>query len=249
MGRIILVFVLLLSISGVRAQDVLKGLVMDGTGKGIAGVVVKAWAGNQVLTGDDGSFALGLKANRVKLSFLAMNFRRLDTVVVVPFAGLFSVVLTGKDQELGTVEVSTGYQTLPKERATGSFLKLSGKLLNEQVGTDIISRLEGVTSSLSIDRKSNGGEGYGIIIRGIGTLQGPRSLLIVLDNFPYEGDLGNINPNDVESITVLRDAAAASIWGARAGNGVIVINTKKARFNDKLKVSFSGNLKVTGKPD
>jgi TonB-linked SusC/RagA family outer membrane protein len=249
MGRIILVFVLLLSISGVRAQDALKGVVVDGTGKGIAGVVVKAGAGSQVLTGDDGSFALGLKAGRVKLSFSAMNFRRLDTVVVVPFAGLFSVVLTGKDQELGTVEVSTGYQTLPKERATGSFLKLSAKLLNEQVGTDIVSRLEGVTSSLSIDRKSNGGEGYGIIIRGIGTLQGPRSPLIVLDNFPYEGDLGNINPNDVESITVLRDAAAASIWGARAGNGVIVINTKKARFNDKLKVSFSGNLKVTGKPD
>jgi TonB-dependent SusC/RagA subfamily outer membrane receptor len=70
-----------------------------------------------------------------------------------------------------------------------------------------------------------------LMIRGLSTLQGPKNPLIILDNFPYEGDLSNINPNMVESITVLKDAAASSIWGARAANGVIVITTKNSKFN------------------
>ena len=249
MGRFFLIIVLLLCASLVEAQELLKGVVQDNSGRPLVGALVKVLPGKQLFTGEDGSFILSLKAGKYKLSISAMNFVLQDTVVSLPFSGVFKIVLTGRARQLETVEVSTGYQTIPKERATGSFLQLSNKVLNEQVGTNVISRLEGITSSLSIDRKSNGGEGYGIIIRGIGTLQGPRSPLIVLDNFPYEEDINNINPNDVESITVLRDAAAASIWGARAGNGVIVINTKKARFNDKLKVSFSGNLKITDKPD
>jgi TonB-linked SusC/RagA family outer membrane protein len=73
--------------------------------------------------------------------------------------------------------------------------------------------------------------------------------LIVVDNFPYEGNLNNINPDDVESITLLKDAAAASIWGARAGNGVIVITTKKGRFNTNLKLSVTSNISYTQKPD
>jgi len=249
MGRLFLIFVFTCFAFLAEAQEVLKGIVRDVSGKPITGVMIGAAPVKPFATGNDGSFILALKAGKYKLSFSAMNFNALDTLISVPFSGILEIALTGKDLQLETVEVSTGYQTLPKERATGSFLQLSNKVLNEQVGTDIVSRLEGITSSLSIDRKSNGGGGYGIIIRGIGTLQGPRSPLIVLDNFPYEGDINNINPNDVESITVLRDAAAASIWGARAGNGVIVINTKKARYNDKLKISFSGNLKVTAKPD
>lgn len=240
--------VLLFCASLVGAQESLRGVVRDVSGKAVSGASVKG-AEVEVFSGEDGGFVLSGKVGKVRLSFSAMNFDRLDTLVSLPFSGLLEVMLVDRERQLETVEVSTGYQRLPKERATGSFLQLSGKVLNEQVGTGIIARLEGITSSLSVDRKSNGSEGYGIIIRGIGTLQGPRSPLIVLDNFPYEGDINNINPNDVESITVLRDAAAASIWGARAGNGVIVINTKKARFNDKLKVSFSGSLKVTGKPD
>src|SRR6185369_601880 len=77
----------------------------------------------------------------------------------------------------------------------------------------------------------------------------PLDPLIVLDNFIYEGSIDNINPNDVESVTILKDAAAASIWGARAGNGVIVITTKKGKFNQKLKIDFNTSVLVTKKPD
>ncbi|WP_374949832.1 SusC/RagA family TonB-linked outer membrane protein [Mucilaginibacter sp.] len=88
-----------------------------------------------------------------------------------------------------------------------------------------------------------------ILIRGLSTINGPSQPLIVLDNFPYEGDPNNINPNDVESITVLKDAAAASIWGSRAGNGVIVITTKKGRFNQPLSIELNSNVTIGEKPD
>jgi TonB-linked SusC/RagA family outer membrane protein len=231
------------------AQGRLVGLVVGADGRPLAGIAVRADKGLAVASSDRGEFSLVLDAGRHRLRFSGLNIASLDTVVSVPFAGIFKVVLAAGDVQLQTVEVSTGYQTLPKERATGSFVQVSNKMLAEQVGTDIIGRLEGMVNGYSIDRKSNGGGGYGIIIRGIATLRGKREPLIVLDNFPYEGDIDNINPNDIESVTVLKDAAAASIWGARAGNGVVVITSKKAKFNAALKVSFSESFKVTDRPD
>lgn len=81
------------------------------------------------------------------------------------------------------------------------------------------------------------------------TINASTAVLVVLDGFIYEGDINNINPNDIESITILKDAAATSIWGARAGNGVIVINTKKGKFNQKLKVGLNTNVIVNERPD
>jgi TonB-dependent SusC/RagA subfamily outer membrane receptor len=83
----------------------------------------------------------------------------------------------------------------------------------------------------------------------LSTIQGPKSPLVIVDNFPYAGDIGNINPNDVESITLLKDAAAASIWGTQAGNGVIVITTKKSRYNQKTKVEFNSNITIQDAPN
>lgn len=147
--------------------------------------------------------------------------------------------------ELAGVIVNTGYQSIPKERATGSFVQVDKELFNRQVTTNVLDRLEAITGSLSVDRKS---ATPGIMIRGLSTIQGPKGPLIVLDNFPYNGDLDNINPNEVESITVLKDAAAASIWGTRAGNGVIVITTKHARTGQPFHVSLNTNITVAEKP-
>lgn len=151
-------------------------------------------------------------------------------------------------RELEEVIINTGYQDIPKERSTGSFFKLDNQLLNQRVSTDIISRLDGITSSLLVDKRNPDEPTYQV--RGLSTLTYEAMLpLIVLDNFPYAGDINNINPNDIESITLLKDAAASSIWGARAGNGVIVITTKKARLNQPLKISINSNVTVTKKPD
>jgi TonB-linked SusC/RagA family outer membrane protein len=155
-------------------------------------------------------------------------------------------------KELDQVVVSTGYQTIPKERATGSFVLIDSTLFNRSVSTDVLSRLDGVTSGLIFNKNTlASNEKTGIAIRGRSTIDEKVNAnpLIIVDNFPYEGDLSNLNPNDVENITVLKDAAAASIWGSRAGNGVIVITTKKGKYNEPLKVSFNTNFTVSNKPD
>ncbi|ULT29038.1 TonB-dependent receptor plug domain-containing protein [Sphingobacterium sp. E70] len=105
--------------------------------------------------------------------------------------------------------------------------------LNRSVGGNILQRLDGITSGLQFVN-ANGNKPTDIRVRGLATIQSDASPLIVLDNFPYDGDLASINPNDIENVTILKDAAAASIWGARAGNGVIVITTKRESLIRKL---------------
>ncbi|MDE3254286.1 MAG: TonB-dependent receptor plug domain-containing protein, partial [Bacteroidota bacterium] len=157
--------------------------------------------------------------------------------------------LTGNAQTLEEVTVQTGYQSVSREKATGSYAQVSNHLFNEQVGTTVLARLDGIANGLTVDKKRANAFSTGIMIRGLSTIGGPKDPLIVLDNFPYDGDLDNINPNDVESITLLKDAAAAAIWGTRAGNGVIVITTKKGHFNQPVSIDFSSNISRVSKPD
>lgn len=147
-----------------------------------------------------------------------------------------------KAKELEEVIISTGYQTIPKERSTGSFATIDNKLLNERVTTSILERLDGTTAGLTFNK----GTGAGITLRGLSTLGGmaDNQLLIIVDNFIYNGNIADINPNDVQQVTLLKDAAAASIWGARAGNGVIVITTKKGKFSQPAKISLNVNMRV-----
>jgi TonB-linked SusC/RagA family outer membrane protein len=187
-----------------------------------------------------------------KIMRMKNNVKQLLTALVI--TGVYSAAAAqNKDtvahswhEDLDTVVVSTGYQNIPAERSNGSFAVISNKLLNREVSVDVLSRLDGITNGLLFDKRSSGAPS--VIIRGRGTIFGNNKPLIVVDNFPYEGDIANINPNDVESITVLKDAAAASVWGVRAANGVIVITTKKGRFNQPLQVSLNINATLIAKP-
>ncbi|WP_164974157.1 SusC/RagA family TonB-linked outer membrane protein [Filimonas effusa] len=154
-------------------------------------------------------------------------------------------------QEMQMVTVNTGYQNIPKERATGSFEIVDNKLFNRTVTTNVLERLDGVVPGLIFNRSivTGNNRGTDINIRGISSINTSTQPLIVLDNFPYTGDLSTINPNDVQDITVLKDAAAASIWGAKAGNGVIVITTKSGRYNQKMTVNINNNVTIVNKPD
>lgn len=150
------------------------------------------------------------------------------------------------------VVANTGYQSLKPNEINGSVVVIDNKTLNRQVGTNILNRLNNVTSGLMFNigkSNRNPGNNTNISIRGLSTINGPLDPLIVLDGFIYEGDINNINPNDVESVTVLKDASAASIWGARAGNGVIVITTKMGHFNRRLEVSANTDVILSSKPD
>lgn len=148
------------------------------------------------------------------------------------------------------VTVNTGYEFIPKERATGSFVLIDSALLNRTVSTNIIDKIKYVSSGMlaipAANRVANDPE---ISIRGRSTIFANTNPLIVVDGFPYDGNINNINPFDVESVTELKDAAAASIWGVRAGNGVIVITTKKGKFNSKLKSTVSSSITIGKKPN
>lgn len=168
--------------------------------------------------------------------------------------GAIAVKTKVTEGEIVTVQVNTGYQKISKERFIGSVATLDSVAYHRRAGMDIISRLDGNVTGLVFDKKEGSTLSPKIQIRGLSTLDGlsqsaSSEALIIVDNFPYRQDISSINPNDVESITVLKDAAAASIWGAQAGNGVIVITTKKGRYNQPLSISVSSNVTIQEKPN
>jgi TonB-dependent starch-binding outer membrane protein SusC len=226
-----------------------KGKILNHKGEPLAGANIKvkgtAIAGT---TNANGEFELrGVGENAVlEVSYLGFE----NQTINLEGRTVISVQLKLVESELAAVSVSvyTGYQTIPKERATGSFVTIDNKQLNRGVSLDVLGRLEGVASGVAFYRNSKT-EQPTINIRGRSTIFAYSQPLIILDNFPYDGDISNINPNIVESITLLRDAAAASIYGVRSANGVIVITTKKGATNQPPKAHFNTNVTIGTKPD
>ena len=212
----------------------------------LASVNLELSNGKKLTTGAHGHFQIQLPAGSYQLRVSHTGFLTKSLTVIAPSNVDLNIFLQPLISTLQEVVISDGYQRIPKERSTGSFTAISNGKLNEQVGSNLIARLDGVASGFSVDRKTNSGS---IMVRGLSTISGPRSPLIVVDNFPYEGNLDNLNPNNVESVVLLKDAAAASIWGTRAGNGVIVITTKTGHFNVPLQIQFNAAYGIAAKPD
>ncbi|MES2109885.1 MAG: SusC/RagA family TonB-linked outer membrane protein [Bacteroidota bacterium] len=174
----------------------------------------------------------------------------------------FNIKLRLSSNKLDEVTVSTGYQKLSKERATGSFAKPDMEIFAARTGTmDVISRLDGLVPGLTViagpngvestsgnGRASNGNTTQKSLIRGQSSIVVSTDPLYVVNGLPVT-DFSTINPDDIADITVLKDAAAAAIWGARAANGVIVVTTKSGSRNGKMKISYSGFVNFMGKPD
>eukprot|EP01132_Coremiostelium_polycephalum_P013360 gene13360-16287_t len=225
------------------------GRVSDDNGKWLKGasVIVKG-TNKSTVTDDYGYFVLHNVEEKSTLLISYVGFEIKEIPAVENIGAVKLSLSTGRLEEVQIV--STGYQNIPKERATGSFVLVDSALLNRRVSTNILDRLDGVTSGLIFTNNRNHQFGQSNIeIRGRATLFSNPDPLIILDNFPYDGDLSNINPNDIENVTILKDAAAASAWGARSGNGVIVITTKKGSLNTKAIVSLNANVNIGGKPD
>lgn len=233
-----------------NAIDV-RGVVVDSVGNPLQGATVKVkGSGTQVNTSAKGEFYI---ANVDENAVLVVSYVGYVSREVKAEKDLGMIRMVMASAELEEVNIaSTGYQKVKPNEVTGSLVVIDNKTLNQQVGTNILQRLDGVTSGLQFTKGKvhiNSQSKTNISIRGLGTINGPLDPLIVLDGFIYEGNIDNINPNDIENITVLKDAAAASIWGARAGNGVIVISSKKGAFNKKMKVGFNSNVIIGAKPD
>lgn len=225
----------------------LHGTVTDTSNSPLVGASISSASGKTLAINNEEGFdfhTTGLP-DTLLISAVGYTSRRL---IVNDAVNPLHVILQSAPGHLKEVVLNTGYQKIPKERATGSFYSISNELLNERVSPDIMSRLDGVTSSLLVDKRDPNNVTYQL--RGLSTLnQGAMMPLIVLDNFPYSGDINNINPNDIQNITVLKDAAATSIWAAQAGNGVIVITTKKPQQGNPLRITVNANVTFQPKPD
>lgn len=218
----------------------LKGVVLDENGQPVPGanVVVKGTTMGTI-TDMDGKFSLQVeKGATIVVSFIGYANKE---VQINERKAKYTVSLEPETHLLDEVIV-TGYQTISKERATGSFAVVTPKDMESKLQTNILDRMEGMVAGMVMpSNKSNP------TIRGISTLNGTQTPLYVVDGVPYEGSLDVINPADIVNVTVLKDATAASIYGARSANGVIVITTRQGQAG-KTRVNYSGSIKFEPLP-
>lgn len=223
-------------LSGARTRTV-SGVVKDDTGEPLPGVSI-CIDDSKVCTITDvnGFYTLKVPANACDLKY---SFVGMDNAVVHLRQGnghMNQDVTMTSSAQLEEVIV-TGYQDISKPKMTGAVTTITADKLDDRYTTNIVSNLEGRVAGLS----TYGGE---MKIRGTSSLYAETSPLIVIDGVPVETKISDINPYDIESINVLKDAAATAIYGARASNGIIIITTKNAKRKGKIDIDFSANLTI-----
>lgn len=233
---------------GTRQNIDVRGRVVAENGEPLVGATVSVRGSERsVATGPGGTFYL---PNVGDNSILVISFLGYENKVLTAAPDLGTITMVTEEGQLDEIEVmlNTGYYTIPKERATGSFYTISEQAIQRQVTTSLAERLEGLSTGLltTIDN-IDGGDQVNFTLRGLGTFNADNQPLIVVDGFAIEGGIRTINPNDIYTITVLKDAAAASIWGIRAGNGVLVITTKQGR-KGKPRINGSSYYSVERQP-
>ena len=249
-----------------------KGQVVDERGMGMPGATVrfKGSEGKITKTEQSGYFAIyGSKKGTLIVSYVGYTDKEI-TLAGVNNSNSIKINMVPGQNQLGQVDiVSTGYYDIDRTRMTGSVETISKEALQHSSDPNLIKRLEGITTGINFNNQltptnSAGALGsrrqplYNLTIRGKNTLNASTGgsgdalnlsgvPLVVIDNVPSPYSIDQISPNDIESISILRDAASASIWGARAANGVIVIKTKRGSYNRPLSIGFNANVNISDK--
>lgn len=233
---------------------VIKGIVRSGEdNRPMAGVTVQALSNKQKQQTDHtGAFSFSLSKVPDSLHFSYIGFESVVSSVTQSTAELIIEMIVD-NTAIEEIVVNTGYQSMKPNEMTGSFQVIDQKTLQNQTGTNILQRLNNEAVGIRFDNLPDnvfGDEELDFSVRGLSTINAPSAPLIVLDGFIYEGNISNIDPNSIESVTILKDAAATSIWGARAGNGVVVINSKGKTLGDQpTRISFNKLNTVKAVPD
>lgn len=229
----------------IAQQQTVSGKVTDENSEPLPGVTVLMKGTNIGTSTDfDGNFSIDANPGDV-LSFSFVGYATQEITITDNITTLDITLTEDKNILDEVVLVSTGYQEISRERATGAFESIRKNQI-EKPSSSISERLVGMVAGLQSTTNADGSIDFQI--RGQSSLFADQQPLIVYDGFPIEGGFETINPNDVESITVLKDAAAASIWGAKSANGVIVITSKKAK-EGKANINFSSFVKMSTKLD
>lgn len=219
-------------------QTTISGKVTDEKLIPLAGASVKISGTQQgITTGNDGSFTINAtKGQTLEITYIGKT----DEKVVVGDNPTINITL--KDELTSSLNdvVVVGYGTQAKKDLTGSIGVVSQSKMENQATVGIGQNLQGKLAGVQVTQ--NDGTPYSgtsIKIRGTGSFGASSNPLIVVDGMITNDGLSNLNPNDVENITVLKDAASAAIYGSRGANGVVIVTTKKGNFESPMKVDFS----------
>ena len=217
-----------------------RGTVVDEQGNPLTGATIRNPMGENAAVADmDGRFTIVVPADvkELEVAFIGMKTQMVSLQPGRPL----HIVMAEDQQQLSEVIV-TGYQTLSKERATGAFGVINTEDLESKLQPDLKSVLEGQAAGVVLDKDGN------IEIRGVSTFSAEKTPLIVVDGYPAEITLDDLNPDNIANVTILKDGVAASIYGSRAANGVIVVTTKGGQ-KGKPRISYKGSLNIVPKPD
>jgi TonB-linked SusC/RagA family outer membrane protein len=218
-----------------HSTNTVSGTVTDEDGEPLLGVAVREdGSSSGVITDSKGYFQLPMDADNATL--LITYVGKKDLKIKVQRGSALKILLEDNVNVLGEVVV-TGYQDIQKGKMTGSAVTITADKLNDRYTPNLLNNLEGRVAGLS----TYGGK---LTIRGTSSLYAEASPLLVVDGLPVEGQIEDLNPYDIESVNVLKDAAATAIYGARASNGIIVITTKNAKEKNKINIDFTTNFTI-----
>lgn len=217
------------------------GKISDDAGEPLIGVSVQNIRTKKYASSDlDGLYKIDAREGDM-LHFTSIGMA--DKTVAAGKSEILNITLNADAIALEDVIV-TGYQTLSRERSTGSYAVVTSQKIEKKLQPSITSILEGQSAGVVVTKDGK------MEIRGVSTIQGAKDPLIVVDGYPLIGNgvgLESINPDNIENITVLKDAVAASIYGSRASNGVIVVTTRSAQ-KGTFSVGYKGTYGITLKP-
>ena len=238
-----------------QSKYVVKGVVVDTTGTPVIGAsVVEEGTANGVTTDVNGQYAISVEGAK---SIVSVSFIGYKTQSYEASSSALTAVVLEEDSEVIDDIVIIGYGVAKKDDLTGSVVAVKAEELNRGAVVSTQDMMQGKVPGLQIIPGDGGpNSGSTIRIRGAASLNASNDPLIVIDGVPVASDAGSgmanplslVNPNDIESFTVLKDASAAAIYGSRASNGVIIITTKKGRGN-KPSMSYNGSLSVSVNSD
>lgn len=234
MRKLLSLLFLLMATTTMWAQQLVKGTVVDGSGEPLIGVSVQeVGTQNGVVTDMNGTYAIKVKPGSV-LQFTYVGF--LPQKVKVDNRQNVKIVM--KDDSHTTDEVVVvAFGKMKREAFTGSAGVMDSKSLEQVQVTNPAQALAGRVAGVQLNNSSSQiGSSPQITIRGVGSISSDTQPLIILDGMPYDGNLNTINSADIESMTVLKDAASNALYGARGANGVIMITTKSGKVGGQAKI-------------
>ena len=219
-----------------QATKKITGTVIDSQGPVIGASVVEKGTSNGAVTDFDGNFTLNVKPGAtLVISYIGYTTQE----IAVGNQSTLNVTLVEDNAQLDEVVV-VGYGVQKKKLVTGATVQVKGEDIAKLNTTSALEAMQSSTPGVQITQSSSQpGKGYKVYIRGIGTT-GNAAPLYVIDGVAG-GDINGINPNDIESIDVLKDAASAAIYGSRAANGVILVTTRQGKAG-KIEVSYNGSI-------